>query len=52
MSTNFALLARFETPIIELKFVGEEFFAIKPKTAELKEKGYDFPIPTFKLRDF
>jgi hypothetical protein len=51
MNTNFALLARFETPVIELKLVCEEFFGIKPKTAEQKVKGCDFPIPTFKLRD-
>lgn len=51
MNTNFALLARFETPVIELKCVCEEFFGIKPKTAEQKVKGCDFPIPTFKLRD-
>lgn len=51
MNTNFALLARFETPVIELKLVCEEFFGIKPKTAQQKVKGCDFPIPTFKLRD-
>jgi hypothetical protein len=51
MNTNFALLARFQTPVIELKNVCEEFFGIKPKTAEQKSKGCDFPIPTFKLRD-
>ena len=51
MNTNFALLARFESPVIELKIVCEEFFGIKPKTAEQKVKGCDFPIPTFKLRD-
>jgi len=51
MNTNFALLARFETPVIELKTVCEEFFGIKPKTAEQKVKGCDFPIPTFKLRN-
>lgn len=51
MNTNFALLARFETPVIELKKICEEFFGIKPKTAEQKVKGCDFPIPTFKLRD-
>jgi len=51
MNTNFALLARFQTPVIELKNICEEFFGIKPKTAEQKVKGCDFPIPTFKLRD-
>jgi len=51
MNTNFALLARFQSPVIELKNVCEEFFGIKPKTAEQKAKGCDFPIPTFKLRD-
>ncbi len=51
MNTNFALLSRYQTPVIELKLVCEEFFGIKPKTAEQKVKGCDFPIPTFKLRD-
>ena len=36
MNTNFALLARFQTAVIELKKVCEEFFVIKPKTAEQK----------------
>ena len=51
MNTNFALLARYQTPVVELKEICEEFFGIKPKTAEQKVKACDFPIPTFKLRD-
>ncbi len=51
MNTNFALLARFESPTVELKQVCQEFFGITPKTAEQRAKAYDFPIPTFKLRD-
>ena len=51
MNTNFALLARFESPTVELKQVSQEFFGITPKTAEQKAKGCDFPVPTFKLRD-
>nr|WP_229648360.1 pyocin activator PrtN family protein [Vibrio sp. 10N.261.54.E10]MCC4892225.1 pyocin activator PrtN family protein [Vibrio sp. F13] len=47
----FALLARFESPTVELKAVSQEFFGILPKTAEQKAKAYDFPVPTFKLRD-
>ncbi len=51
MNTNFALLARFGSPTVELKEVCKEFFGITPKTAEQKAKAYDFPVPTFKLRD-
>lgn len=51
MNTNFALLARFGSPTIELKQVCQEFFGITPKTAEQKAKACDFPVPTFKLRD-
>ncbi|EGQ8484484.1 MULTISPECIES: pyocin activator PrtN family protein [Vibrio] len=51
MNTNFALLARFESPTVELKQVCQEFFGITPKTAEQRAKACDFPIPTFKLRD-
>ena len=49
MNTNFALLARFESPIIELKDVCQEFFGITVKTAKQKIKREDFPIPTFSL---
>ncbi|ASM48801.1 hypothetical protein PESP_a0566 [Pseudoalteromonas espejiana DSM 9414] len=49
MNTNFALLARFETPIINLKDVCQEFFGISVKTAMQKIKGQDFPVPTFRL---
>lgn len=51
MNTNFALLARFESPTVELKQVCHEFFGITPKTAEQRAKACDFPVPTFKLRD-
>ncbi|MGF1716123.1 pyocin activator PrtN family protein [Photobacterium chitinilyticum] len=51
MNTNFALLARFQSPTVELKEVCQEFFGITPKTAEQKAKACDFPVPTFKLRD-
>ncbi|ELI0636737.1 pyocin activator PrtN family protein [Vibrio harveyi] len=51
MNTNFALLARFESPTVELRQVCQEFFGITPKTAEQRAKACDFPIPTFKLRD-
>ncbi|MCP4991168.1 MAG: pyocin activator protein PrtN [Colwellia sp.] len=49
MNTNFALLARFETPIINLKDVCQEFFGVTVKTAKQKIKGQDFPVPTFSL---
>ncbi|EJG1716329.1 pyocin activator PrtN family protein [Vibrio parahaemolyticus] len=51
MNTHFALLARFESPAIELKQISQEFFGITPKTAEQRAKARNFPIPTFKLRD-
>ncbi|MDH5933264.1 MULTISPECIES: pyocin activator PrtN family protein [Vibrio] len=51
MNMQFALLARFESPTVELKTVSQEFFGITPKTAEQKAKACDFPVPTFKLRD-
>lgn len=51
MNTTFALLARFESPTVELKAVCQEFFGITPKTAEQRAKACDFPVPTFKLRD-
>ena len=49
MNTNFALLARFESPVIDLKDVCQEFFGITVKTAKQKIKGQDFPVPTFSL---
>ena len=51
MNTQFALLARFESPTVKLTDICEEFFGYKPKTAEQKAKGQDLPVPTFKLRD-
>lgn len=51
MNTQFALFARFESPTVELKQVSQEFFGITPRTAEMRAKVNDFPVPTFKLRD-
>lgn len=51
MNTQFALLARYESPTIPLKQICEEFFGIKPKTAEAQAKCGEFPIPTFKMRN-
>ena len=51
MNTKFALLARFESPTVELKQVSQEFFGITPRTAEQRAKACDFPVPTFKLRN-
>lgn len=51
MNTNFALLARFESPTVELKQISQEFFSITPKTTEQRAKACDFPFPTFKLRE-
>ena len=51
MNTNFALLARFGSPTVELRDICKEFFGVTPKTAEQKVKSCDLPIPTFKLRD-
>ncbi|OOE78157.1 pyocin activator protein PrtN [Salinivibrio sp. PR6] len=51
MNTKFALLVRYETTIIPLKDVCEEFFGVKKNTAEQKAKAGKFPVPTFKLRD-
>lgn len=51
MNTSFALLARFESPTVDLKDVCDEFFGITVKTAEQRVKACDFPVPTFKLRD-
>ena len=51
MNTSFALLARFESPTVDLKDICDEFFGITPKTAEQRVKSCDLPVPTFKLRD-
>ena len=51
MNTNFALLARFETPIVNLKDVCQEFFGYTIKTSMQKIKGQDFPVPTLRLVD-
>lgn len=51
MNTQFALMARFESPTVHLKEICEEFFGIKPKTAEQKAKAQSLPVPAFKLID-
>ena len=51
MNISFALLAKFESPIIPLKDICQEYFGISPKTAEMKAKAQSLPVPTFKLRD-
>lgn len=51
MNTNFALLARFGTPAIQLEEVCEEFFGITVKTAKQRIKGQNFPVPTFRLTE-
>lgn len=51
MNTNFALLARFESPVVELKEISEEMLGLKPKSAESMAKACSLPFPTFKLRD-
>jgi len=49
LNTQFALLAVFERPIINLKDVCQEYFGISVKTAMQRIKGQDFPVPTFRL---
>ena len=51
MNTNFALLARFESPFVQLKVISKEFLGITPVTAEAKAKACALPFPTCKLRD-
>lgn len=51
MNMTFALLARFNNPVVPLKEVCQEFFGINPKTAEQKAKAGTLPVPTFKMRD-
>lgn len=51
MSIIFALLARFESPLIPLELICEEFLGLKPKTAESKAKACTLPFPTLKLRN-
>lgn len=51
LNTEYALLARFESPTISLKDISNEFFGVTPKTAEQQAKAGTFPIPTFKLRE-
>lgn len=51
MNTNFALLARFESPFVQLKVISKEFLGITPVTAEAQAKACALPFPTCKLRD-
>ena len=51
MDTHFALLARFQSPVVELKYISEEFLGLKPRSAESKSKTCDLPFPTLKLRN-
>ncbi len=51
MKTQFALLARFGTPVIHLNDVSEEFFGMKIRTAQTKVLAGEFPIPTFRLSE-
>ncbi|QZO12621.1 pyocin activator PrtN family protein [Pseudoalteromonas piscicida] len=51
MNMYFALLARYQSPVVSLKDVSKEFFGIMPKTAEQDAKCGKLPIPTFKARD-
>jgi len=51
MKITFALLARFESPLIPLESICEEFLGLKAKTAESKAKACSLPFPTLKLRD-
>lgn len=48
---EFALLARFGSPVVELKEVCDEFFGISPKTAQARVNEHRFPVPTFKAED-
>ncbi|MCG7551967.1 pyocin activator PrtN family protein [Pseudoalteromonas sp. Of11M-6] len=51
MNMTFALLARFNNPVVPLKEVCKEFFGVSPKTAEQQAKAGKLPIPTFKMRE-
>ncbi|MFT5758577.1 MAG: hypothetical protein ACI9LM_003323 [Alteromonadaceae bacterium] len=51
MNTNFALLARFESPFVQLKLISQEFLGFTPVTAEAKAKACALPFPTCKLRN-
>ena len=51
MKTEYLLMARFETPVVKLRDICEEFFGVTPKTAEQKAKAQALPVPVFKLRD-
>ncbi|MCG9963999.1 pyocin activator PrtN family protein [Shewanella cutis] len=51
MNTTFALLARYQSPVVSLKEICQEFLGLTPKTAEQKASAKELPFPTFKLRD-
>ena len=50
MNTHFGLLARFESPFVQLKVISKEFLGITPVTAEAQAKACALPFPTCKLR--
>ncbi|MBE0369238.1 pyocin activator PrtN family protein [Pseudoalteromonas aurantia] len=49
MNIQFALLARFNSPTVQLREISQEFFGISPKTAQQKAKTAQLPVPAFKL---
>ncbi|RZF94468.1 pyocin activator PrtN family protein [Pseudoalteromonas sp. N1230-9] len=51
MNMTFALLARYNTPVVRLKDICVEHLGIQPKTAEQKAKAAQLPFPTFKAID-
>ncbi len=51
MKTLYLLLARFESPVVQLKEISDEFLGLSPKNAEEKIKSGDIDLLTFKLRD-
>jgi hypothetical protein len=50
MNFQFAFLAQFESPVVPLKNICQEFLGITPKTAEQKASACALPFPTFKTR--
>ena len=51
MNTAFALYARYETNMIPLKAICEEFLNITPKTAAYRANAQALPFPVFRLRE-
>jgi hypothetical protein len=47
--TELMLLIKFESPIIPLERVSEEYFGCSKNTAKQKAKSGTLPIPTFRL---